>query len=84
MMGMGPAGECEELHRRVQELQSTLATTSNMNLSLQTTETELRHRLQGAILPQEYEIVTKKVEDLTNDKVCIQSLVRNISLCKLL
>lgn len=78
---MGPAGECEELHRRVQELQGTLATTSNMNLSLQTTEAELRHRLQGAILPQEYETVTKKVEELINEKVCIQSCERTICLC---
>lgn len=71
---VGPAGECEELRRRVQELEETVATTSKMNLSLQTTEAELRHRLQGAILPQEYESVAKKVEELTNEKVCLLSL----------
>ena len=79
---VGPAGECEELYRRVQELQNTLSTTSKMNLSLQTTETDLRHHLQGAILPQEYEIVTKKVEDLINENVCIIFLQKNICLNK--
>ncbi|XP_063883393.1 centrosomal protein of 290 kDa-like [Scylla paramamosain] len=70
--------ECEELHRRVQELENSLAATSKMNLSLQTTEAELRHSLQGAILPQEYESVMKKVGDLTNEKVQLSSSVQHL------
>ena len=67
------------MHRRVQELDNSLEATSKMNLSLQTIEAELRHNLQGAVLPQEYENVRKKLEDLTNEKVCILVLVMSVT-----
>ncbi|XP_050702166.1 centrosomal protein of 290 kDa-like isoform X1 [Eriocheir sinensis] len=71
-------GECEELHRRVQELEETAATTSKMNLSLQTTEAELRQRLQGAVLPQEYQSVARRVEELTEEKAQLTTSVQQL------
>lgn len=65
----------------MQELEETAATTSKMNLSLQTTEAELRQRLQGAVLPQEYQSVARRVEELTEEKVRLVSLGGNSDRC---
>ncbi|XP_069941659.1 centrosomal protein of 290 kDa isoform X3 [Cherax quadricarinatus] len=65
--------ECDELQHRVKELQDTVDATSKMNLVLQTTETELRQQLQGAILQEEYAIVTKQAQQLTDEKMQLSS-----------
>lgn len=66
----------------MQELEETAASTSKMNLSLQTTEAELRQQLQGAVLPQEYQSVARRVEKLTDEKVCLASSGGNSDQCK--
>ncbi|KAG7174085.1 Centrosomal protein of 290 kDa-like 1 [Homarus americanus] len=70
--------ECVELQHRVQQLQDTLDATSKMNLALQTTETELRQQLQGAIKQEEYTRVTKQVQHITDEKAQLLSDVKRL------
>ncbi|XP_071534786.1 centrosomal protein of 290 kDa-like isoform X2 [Panulirus ornatus] len=65
--------ECNELYRRVQELENTVDSTAKMNLSLQSTEMELRQQLQGVILQEEYTRATKQVQQLTDEKAQLLS-----------
>nr|XP_045615511.1 centrosomal protein of 290 kDa-like isoform X1 [Procambarus clarkii] len=70
--------ECEELQHRVQELQNIVDATSKMNLLLQTTETELRQQLQGAIMQEEYAQTTKQIQQLTDEKVQLSSDIKRL------
>ncbi|XP_068215438.1 centrosomal protein of 290 kDa-like [Palaemon carinicauda] len=70
--------ECEELQQRVTQLESTVDSTAKMNLALQTTEMDLRQKLQGIINEEEHQRVLKELHQLKEEKVQLSSDIQRL------
>ncbi|XP_066957218.1 LOW QUALITY PROTEIN: centrosomal protein of 290 kDa-like [Macrobrachium rosenbergii] len=70
--------ECEELQQHATQLQNTVDSIAKMNLALQTTEMDLRQKLQGTINEEEHQHVLKELQQLKDEKAQLSSDIQRL------
>ncbi|XP_064105190.1 LOW QUALITY PROTEIN: centrosomal protein of 290 kDa-like [Macrobrachium nipponense] len=70
--------ECEELQQHATQLQNTVDSIAKMNLALQTTEIDLRQKLQGTINEEEHQRALKELQQLKDEKAQLSSDIQRL------